>query len=111
MLITDGNGDALGYLPVNLKAGEESTPILIKITPTSLGERLRASSGINATIWARIHPAGAWIDINAAPMSLDPYYGSTQDFDIKIVAGAIVGSTRAALYFGASSGGAAGYLA
>lgn len=101
MIITDINGEALGYLPADLRPGEETAPVTV-IIAAAAGRRLRASIAAEVQILARqTGTPGDWADISAAPVDLTPFAGQSVQWDIKVAALAgLTGRLRLAGFVG-----------
>jgi hypothetical protein len=111
MKITDALGAQIRYVPIILVSNQESAPLEIVVTPDHADEALTASIDANAGAWAReTGTAGAWIDLDAAPIPLAPYMGGSVHFDVKVIAGAIAGRAQANLFVGVFGGSAAGWM-
>lgn len=110
MILTDTEGREVGYIPVRLRAGEETGPIVLRATPTSPAQRLRATYAEKVKILGRVSGVGEYVDLYEHPMSLSILYGGTGDIQIKVAASAdVTGLLRVAQFLGVSSSGAADY--
>lgn len=112
MRLTDELGNTVGYLPLQLQAGEESAVIVFKAIPEELGERLRSSASPDAIVWGRLQDGGgAFEDLSIAPIDLDAYLSGYALVEIKISASAeIAGVRTVGQFLGVTTGGAAGWL-
>lgn len=110
MILTDATGAEIGYIPVRLNAGEESSVISLRATPTSPAQKLRATYSERVTILGRVAGVGDYLDLYQNPLELSTFYGGTGELEVKVAASAdVVGLLRVAQFLGVSSGGAADY--
>lgn len=111
MRLTDEADNSIGYLPLQLNAGETSPVIVLKATPEEPEERLRSSAVPEATVWGRIQGVGLFQDLSVAPIGLSAYVNGYALVEIKIEASAaVIGVTRVGQFLGVASGGGAGWL-
>lgn len=109
-MITDALGNEIGYIPVRLQAGEETAPLVLRVTPSSSTQKLQASYAEKVSILGRVAGVGVYQDLHVAPIGLTTFYGGYAEIEIKVAASAdVVGLLRVAQFLGVSSGGAADY--
>lgn len=109
--VTDSNDDEFGYLPFDLRAGQSSPVIVLKVRPRGANSQFRATSSPHARILARRTGSGSpFVDL-AAGISLA---GDPPDvpinFDVKGEADAgFTGQASLNIWFGVVTSGAAGW--
>jgi alpha-D-ribose 1-methylphosphonate 5-triphosphate synthase subunit PhnG len=110
--IRDSQGRTIGYLPVDLAAGEETIALVYQVTPAVAGEKLRSASNALVSVHARQHGTGnPFQNLATNPIDLSglPLNVATQ-FDVKFVAaGSIAGRQHTRLAFRAASSRPAGW--
>jgi hypothetical protein len=109
-LITDADGEPLGYLSYDLVAGEGSELIEVIVT-AGAGRRLESTVESDVHVLAReAGSVGAFTDL-ATGIALDSYgEGVEVTFELKVTTEAsFVGQERFAVWIGVTSDGAAGW--
>jgi hypothetical protein len=112
MEITDEAGGEIGYLPIELDAGEESPVISLTVTPANARRRLAASPiDADIKILGRIAGGGAYADLSLAPIDVGAYFPGSVSIEIKVRAEASLIGLRHTLFslVSVSGGGQAGY--
>lgn len=110
MIIKDTNGNEINLLPFQVREGQESTPVNIRVYPGSITEKLEASLISEATVYGKIG-AGAFQDLATNPLDVGLYFGGYVTVNIKVVASnSLSGIVRKIVFLGGKTGGAANWL-
>lgn len=91
MNVVDVNDIPISYLNYQQEESSDSSVLIIRI-PCEAGTFLTANDVPEARILVRENgTSDAFQDVATVPLDLDPYAGSSQDFDMKVHTGAVVG--------------------
>lgn len=109
--VTDSEGREVGYLPIELRAGNQTPVIVLQVRPDGANSMFRSTSSAAARVLARRTGSGdSFVDL-AAGISLA---GETPDepinFDVKGEADeGVTGQVFQNIWFGVVSSSGAGY--
>lgn len=96
-LITDQDDVEITYMNFSQEESTDSAVFVLKV-PCKSGQWLKADTNPDVTILGREHgTADAFVDLNTNPISLDPYDGTSQAFDLKLSTGDITGMVSTAI--------------
>jgi hypothetical protein len=112
--IRDSQGRVVGYLPVDLAAGEETIALVFQVTPAVAGEMLKSADNDLVSVHARLHGSGnPFQNLASDPIDLSSLpLDEPTEFDVKFVAAAdITGRQHTRLAFRAAHSGPAGWRA
>ena len=89
--VTDTNGVAITVLSMSVQQNSDTSVLVVEV-PCTAGMSLTCNGDPSASVLMRRTGSGdAFQDIATSPISLTPYAGTTQSFDLKIHAGAFSG--------------------
>lgn len=96
--ITDTNDVPVTYLNFSQQESSDSAVFTLKV-PCKTGQELKADTNATVSIFGRPAGVGSYVNLNSSPISLTPYAGTNQAFDLFVRTGAVSGliSTAVAL--------------
>lgn len=88
--MTDTGDNVLTYVSVELEESSDSAVLVVRV-PCVAGMSLTADDDPDVRVMGRPTGVGSYQDLAASPISLTPYDGSDQDFDVKLSSGSVSG--------------------
>lgn len=100
--ITDTDEVPVTYLSYSLPESSDSAVFTLLI-PCLEGQVLKADTNADVSIFGRVSGVGTYVDLAVSPISLDPYAGTQQAFDLYIHTNAVTGIVSTAVGLRAGS--------
>lgn len=96
MPITDTDNEPVTYLNFQQEESTDSAVFTLLI-PCVTGQVLKADTNADVSIFGRVSGVGSYVDLAVTPISLDPYAGTDQAFDLYVHTNAVSGMVSTAI--------------